>query len=78
MPWEPSETEVSGPESDDGQPFTHRCAWPGCPNPAKHALGCVKELGVSVALCAEHANGVVPNRGPVKPGQHGYRPWQNF
>lgn len=31
------------------------CDWPGCPNVAEEVLGCVKEIGLTVALCKEHA-----------------------
>ena len=31
------------------------CDWPDCPNIATQVLGCVKELGLSTAVCDEHA-----------------------
>lgn len=31
------------------------CDWPGCSNIADHVVGCVKEIALSIALCAEHA-----------------------
>jgi hypothetical protein len=31
------------------------CDWPACPNIATHVLGCVKEIGIRAAVCAEHA-----------------------
>ena len=37
------------------------CDWPGCPNIAVHALGCIRELRAAVALCDEHARPVQPN-----------------
>jgi hypothetical protein len=37
------------------------CDWPGCTNVAERALGCVKELGACLALCAEHGNGGGPS-----------------
>jgi hypothetical protein len=31
------------------------CDWPDCPNIATQALGCSRELGLSAAVCDEHA-----------------------
>jgi hypothetical protein len=31
------------------------CDWPDCPNIATHVLGCVREIGIRVAVCEEHA-----------------------
>ena len=31
------------------------CDWPDCPNIATQVLGCVKELGLSIFVCDEHA-----------------------
>lgn len=35
------------------------CDAPDCPNIATQVLGCVKELGVALAVCDEHARGRV-------------------
>jgi hypothetical protein len=78
MPWAPDEPDARGPRSHEERRTTYLCDWPGCSNPAEHALGCVKELGACVALCEEHANGGRPSQGAVKPGRHTYRPLRNF
>ena len=42
------------------------CDATGCTNPASHVLGCVKELGLAVIVCNEHAavrNGSPPPQG---------------
>ena len=31
------------------------CDAPGCPNVATEALGCVKDAGMAVVVCADHA-----------------------
>ena len=33
----------------------YMCDWPGCPNIATEALGCLRELGMFCAVCKEHA-----------------------
>ena len=30
------------------------CDWPDCPNVAEHALGVVRSIGLSAAVCDEH------------------------
>jgi hypothetical protein len=44
-----------GRESHEEEFSEYLCDWPGCSNVAEHVLGCAKEIGVSVALCEEHA-----------------------
>jgi hypothetical protein len=44
--------------AEDGREETltmYQCDWPDCPNAAERVLGSVKEIGVFVAVCAEHA-----------------------
>jgi hypothetical protein len=31
------------------------CDWPDCPNIATQVVGCVREFGLSTAVCHEHA-----------------------
>jgi hypothetical protein len=69
LPWTTVEAGVGGPRSHEAE-LIYLCDWPGCTNVAEHALGCVKELGACVALCAEHGNGGGPSYGAVKTGQH--------
>ena len=33
----------------------YMCDWPGCPNIATEALGCLRDLGMFCAVCKEHA-----------------------
>jgi hypothetical protein len=44
----------------DGSPEVlaeYICDWHDCPNIATQVLGCSKELGISAAVCDEHAPG---------------------
>jgi hypothetical protein len=34
------------------------CDWPDCPNLAEHVVGCAKEIGLTIAVCSEHAERV--------------------
>ena len=46
---------IAGPDGREEELTEYLCDWPGCPNVAEHALGCVKELGLPLAVCDEHA-----------------------
>ena len=51
-------TVKSGIADTDGheeQITEYLCDSPECPNIAAHVLACVKEIGLSIALCEEHA-----------------------
>lgn len=78
MPWAKVDAGIGGPRSHEEQPTTYLCDWPGCENAAKQVLGCVKELGASVALCTEHAIDGRPSPEAVKPGRYTYRPSRSF
>jgi hypothetical protein len=43
------------PEGSQEELAEFMCDWPECPNIATQVLGCVKELGLSRAVCDEHA-----------------------
>jgi hypothetical protein len=49
---------LRAPDSADGKKDTvseYICDSPGCPNVAVHVVGVVRQLGTSVAVCADHA-----------------------
>jgi hypothetical protein len=48
-------TGIAGPDGREEQLTEYICDWPGCPNVAEHVIGCVKELGLPLALCQQHA-----------------------
>lgn len=57
----PVVTIKSGMPRRDGkedQLTEYLCDSPDCPNIATHAIGCIKELGLTVAVCDEH----LPNK----------------
>ena len=49
--------KIGSTDSDGGeeQLTDFSCDYPGCPNIATDVLGCVKDLGLSAAVCEEHA-----------------------
>ena len=54
----PRVTISTGRTSSDGREETlseYVCDYPNCPNIAEHVLGVVREIGVTVAVCPEHA-----------------------
>jgi hypothetical protein len=55
MPPVTIKTGIAGPDGREEELTEYLCDWPGCPNIAAHVLGCVKELGLAVAVCEEHA-----------------------
>ena len=55
MPQVTIKTGIAGPDGSEEELTEYLCDWPGCQNIATHVLGCVKELGLSVAVCEEHA-----------------------
>jgi hypothetical protein len=48
-------TGIAGPDGREEALSEYFCDWPGCPNVAEHVLGCVKELGLAVVVCKQHA-----------------------
>jgi hypothetical protein len=54
----PQVTIKTGLKAEDGteEALTeYLCDWPDCPNVATDVLGCAKEIGISSAVCREHA-----------------------
>jgi hypothetical protein len=55
MPQVTIKTGIVGPDGREEELSEYLCDWPGCPNIAVRVLGCVKELGLSVVVCEQHA-----------------------
>jgi hypothetical protein len=55
MPQVTIKTGITGADGHEEELREYLCDWPGCPNVAEQVLGCVKEIGLSVAVCKEHA-----------------------
>ena len=55
MPQVTIKTGIAGPDGREEELSEYLCDWPDCPNVAAHVLGCVKELGLAVAVCDQHA-----------------------
>jgi len=54
-----SVTIRTGQVGSDGQEESiteYLCDSPDCPNIATHIVACVKDIGLSIALCEEHAS----------------------
>ena len=66
MPRVTIKTGFMGPDGREEELAEYICDATGCPNPASHVLGCVKELGLALIVCNEHAalrNGSPPPQG---------------
>jgi len=55
MPQVTIKTGIAGPDGREEALSEYLCDWPGCPNVAEDVLGCVRELGLAVAVCPQHA-----------------------
>jgi hypothetical protein len=55
MPSMTVKTGIAGPDGREEQITEYLCDSPDCPNVATHGFGCVREIGLSIALCDEHA-----------------------
>lgn len=55
MPHVKYKTGFIGADGREEELTEYLCDWPGCSNIADHVVGCVKEIALSIALCAEHA-----------------------
>jgi hypothetical protein len=55
MPQVTIKTGITGPDGREEELSEYLCDWPGCPNIAAYVLGCVKELGLAVVVCPQHA-----------------------
>jgi len=63
MPWVTMKAGAVTPDGREEELTEYLCDWPGCPNPATHVLGCLRELGGSAAVCDLHApDGAAANR----------------
>ena len=59
----PRVTIKSGTTAPDGREeelSEYICDWPDCPNVATQVLGCIREFGLSAAVCDDHATGSGP------------------
>ena len=57
MPRVAIKTGFVAPNGIEEELAEYICDWPHCPNIATQSLGCSKELGLSTAVCDEHAAG---------------------
>ena len=57
MPRVAIRTGFVAPDGSPEELAEYICDWPRCPNIATQALGCSRELGLSSAVCDEHAPG---------------------
>jgi hypothetical protein len=46
---------IKGPDGSEEKLTEYLCDSPGCPNIASHVLGCIREIGATIAVCDEHA-----------------------
>jgi hypothetical protein len=60
MPRVTIRTGTFGPDGREEELSEYLCDAPGCPNVATEALGCIREVGLSAAVCHEHSTA----RGP--------------
>jgi len=58
MPVVTIKSGIPGPDGKEDQLTEYICDSPGCPNVATHAIGCVRDLALAVAVCDKH----LPNR----------------
>ena len=56
MPRITIKTGITGADGHEEALSEYLCDWPGCPNVADEVFGCVKELGLTLAFCEEHAS----------------------
>jgi hypothetical protein len=61
MPLVTVKAGVTGADGREEVLTEYLCDSPGCPNFAEHVVGCVREAGIRVALCREHARGHQPS-----------------
>ena len=55
MPRVTIRTGVFAPDGREEAITDDLCDAPGCPNIATQVLGCIKEIGISAAVCHEHS-----------------------
>ena len=55
MPHVVIKTGFAAPDGRQEELSEYICDRPGCPNIATQVLGCIKELGLYMAVCDEHA-----------------------
>ena len=61
MPRVTLKTGFLGPDGREEELSEYFCDAPGCPNIAAYPVTCVRELGLSVVVCAEHAGVSLPS-----------------
>lgn len=54
MPLVTIKTGYPGADGREEVLTEYLCDVPGCPNPAVHLLGCIKELGIRALVCEAH------------------------
>jgi hypothetical protein len=57
MPRVAIKTGFVAPDGSEEELTEYLCDWPHCPNVATQVLGCIREFGYSLVMCAEHAAG---------------------
>lgn len=57
MPRVTIRTGILAADGQEEELSEYLCDWPDCPNIATQVVGCVKEIGLSTAMCHEHAAG---------------------
>jgi hypothetical protein len=55
MPQVTIKTGIAGPDGREEELTEYMCDWPGCQNIAEQVLGCIRELGLALAVCQQHA-----------------------
>ena len=55
MPPVTYKTGFLGQDGHEEELTEYLCDWPGCPNVAEHVAACVRDIGLCIALCQEHA-----------------------
>jgi hypothetical protein len=64
MPQVTIKTGITDKDGHEEVLHAYLCDWPDCPNEAVHALGVIRELRVSSALCDEHFTALKSQKKP--------------
>ena len=67
MPRVTIRTDFLAPDGREEEISEYLCDAPGCPNIATHVVGCIREVGLSVVTCQEHAVGRTSNSANDRP-----------
>ena len=65
MPRVTIKTGFLEPDGKEEELTEFLCDISGCPNIATELAGCVKELGVALAICEEHARALKTSRATI-------------